>query len=165
MLLLKKISLICVLLLSSNLLTGCGTPEQQAAANSARVESEGAKSALKGLPENSVYGMSHAQVDQLARADVHVDNPIEMNMSKALESPGITPFDTAFFSYELARCQMYEGKLDESEKNFQKAITVGTAMNPQPKDLLQACYKSMAVLMTRQNKPEEAAKYDQLGKS
>jgi hypothetical protein len=159
---LNRLLILCSLLVASSTLSGCGTPEQQAASNAARAEVEVAHQALKGLPPNSKYTMMADQVDAQAKTLNQIESPVEMNLRKALETPNLPPGDTAFITYELARSLLHQGKLADSEATFRKAIQLAEAMNPRPKDLLQASYRSFSACLNRAGKTEEAKKYDRM---
>lgn len=148
--------------MASGTLSGCGTPEQQAASNAARAEIEAAQSAIKGLPPNSHYTMFAEQVDAQAKNLNQVESPIEMNLRKALETPNLPPGDTAFITYQLGRSLLHQGKLADSEATFRKSIQLAEAMNPRPNDLLQANYRSFAACLNRAGKADEAKKYEQM---
>jgi hypothetical protein len=87
--------------------------------------------------------------------------PAQQEISKMLGKPDLPPLDKAFITYQLARCQMFSGKLSDADTNFKTAISLSEGLTPsESPQMLEGVYHSYSVCLDKEGKTDESVKYN-----
>lgn len=85
----------------------------------------------------------------------------EEQIAKLLQKKDLPPLDKAFITYQLARCQMFSGKLNDADENFKTAISLSEALTPSESPrMLEGVYHSYSVCLEKEGKTDESTKYN-----